>query len=449
MNHGERLSAVGVGLGLALAPLLRLVRPDLGGQLSERRAAAEDLIRWGGARPRGPLIWLHGASAGELLGAAPTIDVLRARRDFGLLVTHFSPSGRLALKRLAPDHAGYPSPDRAAECDAALAALRPDLLLFAKLDVWPGLAAAAARAEVPRALINGTVRDGSRRLRALSRRLFREAYSGLGLVGAASSDDAVRLEALGARPEAIEVTGDAAFDLALDRANRAREPEGARARFDRALPGLPPRGRRLIAGSTWPDDERALLGALASLPTSDEGRLRWQVVIVPHQPTEARVRDLVGACRARGEPVERWSRLTGAAGRENPSAPDVPISSGFPGHGIIVFDEVGLLAELYTAGDIAFVGGGLGGTGLHNVLEPAAAGLAVLFGGRHDRADAHALEAAGGGVACTPEDLVTRLTELGAESSGAEMGAAARAYVERGAGAAKRTADLLERIWST
>ncbi len=445
VNAGARLTEAAVGVALAAEPLLRRARPDIARAVAARRRATAELAAWGRGREPGPLVWLHGASAGELLGAAPTIRALRGSRfgspggsRFGspggararLVVTHGSPSGRAALAWLDPDHAGPPPLDRARDCDAVFAAVRPGLLLFAKLDVWPGLVAAAARAGVPAALINGTVRDASRRSGALARRLFRASYARLEAVGAASPEDARRLEALGVWPDALAVTGDAAFDLALERADRART-DGAAVSFRAALGAAAGAALRLVAGSTWPADERALLNAAAAVRRG--GGRGWQLVIAPHEPTAAHVDALVASCTARGERVIRWSTIGGAA-----AGPDASV---------IVFDEVGRLAELYAAGDAAYVGGGLGGTGLHNVLEPAAAGLPVVFGPRHDRADARALAAAGGGLVSPAGALADTLTGLAHPPRRRRHARAARAFVEAGAGAAARTVDLLRPLW--
>ena len=429
MSAGAWLSGAASRLAPAAVPVLRRVRPDVARALEGRLGAAAELVAWGRRRAPGPLVWLHGASAGELLGAAPAVRALRAAGGGALLATHGSPSGRAALPWLDADHAGFLPLDRRRDCDAALAALRPGLLVFAKLDVWPGLAAAAARAGVPTALINGTVRDGSRRSGRVARRLFRASYRGLDAVGAATPEDGRRLVALGVRADRLAVTGDAAFDLALERADRARA-DGSVAAFRTALGGSPGT-LRLIAGSTWPEDERALLDGVGA--AQREGGPDWQLVFAPHEPTAARVGELVAACAARGRQVVRWRQL-------GDSAPA-------PAGAVVVFDEVGRLAELYAAGDVAWVGGGLGGTGLHNVLEPAATGLPVLFGPRHDRADAAALEAAGGGLVRAAGALGGTLAGLADPRHRDRLGQAARAYVEARAGAAARTAGLLAPLW--
>ncbi len=439
MGVGARVVAAATRLALGLEPVLRRVRPAVGDTLPARRVAAAELAAWGRRRRPGPLVWLHGASAGELLGAAPAIRLLRARAGGGgdrrapqLLVTHFSPSGRAAIEHLDADYAGYPPLELPGDCRQAVGAVRPGLLLFAKLDVWPGLAAAAKRAGTPVALINGTVRSGSRRSAPVARRLFRGCYASLDIVGAATPPDARRLEALGVREERLEVTGDGSFDLALERADNAVR-SGAAAEFRRWL--SPPDGadrRRLIAGSTWPADESALLEAVAAPPAP--GPLPgWQMVIVPHDPSEQRVRSVAELCAARGRRAVRWS--------------EIAVPATLPADAIVIFDEAGRLAELYTSGDAAYVGGGIGGTGLHSVLEPAAAGLPVLFGPNHDRDDARGLQTAGGGLAAAATSLREALASMEAESVRSSVGQAARSYVEAGAGGAERTARLLSRIW--
>lgn len=434
MTLGERASAAAAGLAQLAAPAIRWARPEVGEQIEVRAAAAGALEAWGReAGPGPPIVWLHGASAGELLGTVPAIEALRARRDLRLVVTHFSPSGEAALPFLEPDFAGYPPLELRGHCERAVDAVRPAVLLFAKLDVWPGLTAATTRAEVPIALLNAVVRLGSGRLRPLARTLLESTYASLDRVGAASEEDAERLLELGVRAEALRVTGDAAFDLAAARAERAREPGGWTERFEARLPPRPSGGGlRLVAGSTWPADEEALLDALQALPRTAEGRFRWQLVVAPHRPGDAHVRRMLASCRERGEPAARWSRLGDEA---EP-----------PAHGIVVFDEMGRLAELYTAADAAYVAGALGGTGLHNVLEPAAAGVPVLFGPHHDRREATELLREGAAIEATAEGLADAIARWGDREERRAAGRRGAAYVHERCGAGEASAELADEL---
>jgi len=252
-------------------------------------------------------------------------------------------------------------------------------------------------------------------------------------VGAASEEDAERLAKLGVRADAMRVTGDASFDLARTRADAARASGGEAEVLEGALPARPDGGARLIAGSTWPADETALIEALearGARSASSAGRLGWQVVIAPHEPSDVHVRRLLGECRRRGHPVGRWSRPEEIA--------------TLPAHGIVVFDEVGRLAELYTAGDAAYVGGGLEGAGVHNVLEPAAAGVPILVGTEHDRREALDLVREGGASARLPAGFGGWLADMADPARRAVAGGLASAYVEANTGAAIATAELLE-----
>ena len=145
-------------------------------------------------------------------------------------------------------------------------------------------------------------------------------------------------------------------------------------RFGRGAPTL-------VAGSTWPEDEAVLLGAFASVRATHPGA---RLVLVPHEPTE---RHLVGA--------ERTAARLGVPPPRRMSQAQEPAP-------LLLVDRVGVLARLYGAGTMAYVGGGFGGAGLHSVLEPAAWGLPVCFGPRwKESRDAAALLQAGAARALT------------------------------------------------
>jgi len=237
-----------------------------------RKAAGDAIRAWAAEhRPRPtragegegepPLVWLHGASAGELAGAAPIVSHLRERLPgMQLAVTYSSPSGESVAARLEPDYRGFVPLDLLGHTAPAVAALGPAALVYAKHDVWPNLTAAAVAHGVPVGLVNATVRPGSGRLRRPGRTVLRRAYAAIDAVGAVTEADRSRLEELGVRPEVIEVTGDASFDQAQARLRGVDE---------RPL-RLPPRvsgGLRLIAGSTWPEDEAFLVEAVSDLAT--------------------------------------------------------------------------------------------------------------------------------------------------------------------------------------
>lgn len=393
-----------------------------------RESAAADLCAWAdGADAAGPVLWLHGASAGELAGAAPLVADLRRRLPaLRLVVTYSSPSGRPAAERLEPAYHGFIPLDLRRHTDRAMNAVQPAALVYAKYDVWPNLTSSARAAAVPVVLVNATVRSESRRLRHPGRAVLAGAYRSLSAVGAVSEEDRSRLEALGARREVITVTGDAAIDQALARLGRAR---GRPLRLPARAPGVV----RLIGGSTWAEDDAVLVEAVADLHSVE-------LVLVPHEPSP----DTVGRIRAR---IELRMRTSPRLFSELDSS-SVPAAQPGVAPPPLIVDTVGMLAELYGEGDLAYVGGGLAGKGLHSVVEPAAAGLPVLFGARHDRWEADGLLRAGAAREVEATTLYATVVSLLDPERRRRMGRAAKAWVQSHAGSGRAGADLVASLLS-
>jgi 3-deoxy-D-manno-octulosonic-acid transferase len=428
-----------IRLGWALAPALAPGRPKLAQGLAARDAVLDRLRAWSRAHrdPRRPLLWVHAASVGEGLQAEVVLQRLRAAHpDWQIAYTHFSPSAEELARRMPADIAEYLPGDRRADVDAALDALKPSALVFCKLDLWPELATRAARRGVAVGIIAATVSPVSGRSRWPSRTLLRPGYRIVQRAGAVSDDDASRLAELGVPAGNIEVTGDPRFDSALSRARSIRQ--------DDPLLLLGKGASTLVAGSTWGEDEQPLLVAFAAVRAA---RSDVRLILVPHEPTPEHLDRLDATARAIGlEPPQRFS------------------AGGEPG-GLIVIDRVGILATLYAAGRIAFVGGGFGKAGLHSVLEPAACGLPVIFGPawKSSREAGDLLARRGGAVVSVdfPDwlDLDSLTTGGGASPLAAiwlamlrnpaharAAGKRALEYVEAGVGAAALNAGLVERL---
>jgi 3-deoxy-D-manno-octulosonic-acid transferase len=186
-----------------------------------------------------------------------------------------------------------------------------------------------------------------------------------------------------------------------------------------------------VAGSTWPADETVLLDAFARVHARHpEARL----ILVPHEPTPDHLAK-----------VERETVRRGLSTPVRLSAATAPVQ-------LLLVDRVGVLAALYGAGTMAYVGGGFGRAGLHSVLEPAAWGLPVIFGPRWRQSrDADCLLKAGAAEALPepgardPADVLQQRWEdwIVNESNRRIQGRRARAIVEEGLGAADRTAAWL------
>ena len=428
MTSVPLLYRLAVGLAHRTAPLLARGGPELARGIAGRRDAHGELAAWGERRdPARPTAWFHAPSVGEALQAGAVILALRDRRP-GLQIafTHFSPSAEGIAASLGADVGAYLPWDEAGPVRRALDGVRPDLLVFTKTEVWPVLVDEAAGRGIPAALVGGVVPPGAGRMRWPARALLRSTWSRLSLACAVTEEDARRLVRLGVPEGAVRVTGDPGIDSATRRAGEA----------DPAAPWLAPFHEdprpTVVAGSTWPEDEAVLLPALAEVRRVVPN---LRLVLVPHEPTA----DVVGGLLL---------RLQGLGWKSRPlSAVE---SRGTPGDAAaVVVDRVGVLADLYTTASVAYVGGGFGRYGLHSVLEPAAAGVPVAFGPRHERAPAAAglLAVGAARTARNAAELAAILAEW-LTDSGAKNDAARQAigYIVSHRGSAGRTAVLLDAL---
>jgi 3-deoxy-D-manno-octulosonic-acid transferase len=397
-------------------------RPKLRAGLEGRRGLQARLAVFGGAHA-GRCVWLHSASVGEYEQARPLAALLGERRpDLAVLQTFFSPSGYEYARRLgeAP-HIEYLPEDTHAAVTAAVAAVRPQALVFFKFDLWPNLVAAAARARVPILLFDATLQPRSWRSRWPARALYRDLYRRLDVVSAVSAADAARFRALVPEHPGLHADGDTRFDQVVRRRRAAR-----RAGVAPALVSTP-RPFTLVAGSTWPADEAALLPCWRDVVATG---IPSRLILVPHEPTPDHLATAEAALSRLGLESVRYSQL-GDACRA----------------GIVVVDRVGILAELYETGDAAYVGGAFT-TGVHSVLEPAIMGIPVLFGPRHDNSPEAGmlLDAGAARVVRSGVDFTAALRDLVSDAAGRRrMGEQARALVEANLGASERCFRHLER----
>lgn len=391
--------------GLALRPGWRI---GLGERLGRPPEGAVT-----GQRP----LWVHAASAGEVLAAS--VLVARWQREGRpLYASATSPTGRALWASRFPDLASGLAPLDHPWCvDRALDAVAPRALVLVETELWPVWIAASARRGIPVVLVSGRLsRRSFDRLRLL-RAFWRRTLGRLAAVGAASAADARRFAELGVPPARLRTVG----DLKLDAGEAPPAPDPA---LRAALAG----GPVWVAGSTHAGEERALADALER---ADAAGLRPRLVVAPRRLE--RLEAVEREWGARGRKVRRRSRLG-----------DTPLAPGE----VLLIDTMGELASLYGLADVAFVGGTLAPVGGHNLVEPVAAGVPVLHGPHVEKVASAAGILARAGAARTVADadelgrvLVEWLRDPGPPRRGALRG---RELLAREAGSAERSSALVE-----
>ncbi len=358
-----------------------------------------------------PVIWLHCASLGEFEQGRPVLEALReAYPGHAFLLTFFSPSGYEVRKDYpGADYIFYLPHDTPENARRFVAATKPVLALMVKYDLWLYYLQALQISGIPVVLFAArfTPKQGyfkwygavqREMLRLLSHIFVQDETSRKLLTETGFSN--------------VSVAGDTRFDRVAEAAEKAVEiPE-----IQRFSGGAP----LLIAGSTWPQDEALLEAVWAEMSPN------WKLVIVPHEVEESHLQKIE---RLFEGTITRWS--TGA----NPASQ------------VLLVDTVGMLLQLYQSAAIAYVGGGFGKAGIHNVLEPAAMGAPVVHGPVfHQFLEAQGLIDAGGAVVIQDAETLQKalLFWMQNKATHAQAGEAARKFVEANTGATKTIVSFLE-----
>ncbi len=393
--------------------------------LSARRGLLDRYAEWAGVNRdlARPLLWVHAPSVGEGLQALPVIQRYKSRHpDTQIVYTFFSPSAERFATTVGADFTDYLPFDTGESAKRALDILKPTAIIFSKLDVWPVLVEHAVAAGVKTALLSATVPESSRRRSSVALLALRDAYRSLDTVGAIAPGDAQRLLEMGVCSDRMTVTGDTRYDQVWAKANTPSERRDEMvARYGDPRPTL-------VAGSTWPSDEKRLLPAWLQLRRLVPNA---RLIIAPHELTPSK---LAAVEKWAAESSLRLSRTRDTNSRESE---------------VILVDEYGILADLYAVANAAYVGGGFHHVGLHSLLEPAAYGAPVLIGPMHmDNRDAGLLVNGGGAVRCAgPGDISARLQVwFNNDAVLGKASASARRVVEAGIGAADRSTELLESL---
>jgi 3-deoxy-D-manno-octulosonic-acid transferase len=312
-------------------------------RLRERRG--ESRIK----RPEGPLVWLHGASVGELASVLPLIDRIRARRISMLVTTGTVTSGGLAEQRLPRGviHQFIPL-DIPRFVRRFLGHWRPDLALFVESELWPNMMIEASARGIPMVLVNARLSKNSfERWRRLPNSIA-DLLGRLDLCLPGTSSDAVRLSELGASN--VVTTGNLKLDVPAPPADPA-----ALTSLQDAIAGRPV----IAAASTHAGEEGVVIDVHNRLRTNFPGLL---TLIAPRHPERgpavaeiATAAGLGAALRSRGELPKRTTQ-------------------------IYVADTVGELGLIYRLAPAVFIGGSLVKHGGQNPIEAAKLRTAVLHG---------------------------------------------------------------------
>ncbi|MBC9934773.1 3-deoxy-D-manno-octulosonic acid transferase [Chitinophaga qingshengii] len=297
------------------------------------------------------LIWVHAASLGEFEQGRPVLEALRRQYPaYKILLTFFSPSGYEVRKDYpGADYVCYLPLDTRRNARDFMDIARPHLAIFIKYEFWYHFLTELYTRKIPVLLVSGIFRESQSFFKGYGG-MFRRLLQQLTHVFVQNESSLRLLQGIGI--QTASVSGDTRFDrVAALLTEQASLPLAAQ---------FAGNSRLLVAGSTWPEDEQLLASWWKQ--TRREG---LKLVLAPHEIQESHIRQIQGLFPE----AVTWSALkTGATASD-----------------VLIIDNVGMLTTLYRYAHIAYVGGGFGKDGIHNVLEPAVYSKPVIIGPEYSK----------------------------------------------------------------
>ncbi len=360
------------------------------------------------------LIWMHCASLGEFEQGRPLLEELKIKNEgLKIVLTFFSPSGYEVMKNYkGADHVFYLPMDSAFNSKRFLDILNPSLVLWVKYEYWFYYLQELHRRNIPTVLVSGIFRQNQPFFTWYGA-IWRKMLGSFTHFFVQNEESKDLLKTIGFTNN-VSVNGDTRFDRVLEIANTF-EPLPLIEEFCGD-------SKVIVAGSTWEEDEIELLHFVKAHP-------EIKFIIAPHEIDEENLNDV----KLEFKNSIFLSQL--AADDRRPTS------------NVLIIDNIGMLSRLYKYATIAYVGGGFGDDGVHNVLEAAVYGKPVVFGPVYEKyEEATGLVNAEGGISINGplklEGILNALLNDGGERK--RRGVAAENYVLAHSGASQKIIRFIQ-----
>lgn len=326
-------------------------------------------------------IWVHCASLGEFEQGRPIIEEIKKKfPDYKIILSFFSPSGYEIRKNYElADAVVYLPIDTSENAKEFIRLSNPRLAIFVKYEFWKNYFSSLSEKKIPLYIVSANFRETHIFFKSWGgffKKILRDVT--FFFVQKNASKDLLNRHEF----ENVMVAGDTRFDRVTTIASQRKELPLVKKFSSGSFV--------LVAGSTWPEDENHLLGALQRMHGQNK---EIKLIIAPHEIKTAKIDSIekILGSYLRNEEIVKYSELN----ENNVSEARC-----------IIVDNIGMLSSLYYYASIAYVGGAFG-KGLHNILEAAAAGIPVIFGPYHSKfPEAQELINTRGGISVTgTEDL--------------------------------------------
>ena len=298
-------------------------------------------------KPEDKTIWFHAASLGEFEQGLPVMEKIKFQYpNHKIIVTFFSPSGYEVRKNnTIADVTVYLPLDTKSNAQKFLKLVHPDLVFFIKYEFWPNYLNELKKMNSKTYLISGIFRENQAFFKWYGG-FYRNALKTFDYFFVQNESSKKLLQNLGFNN--VKISGDTRFDRVvsiLERDNSLAFIEQFKNKIT-----------TIVIGSSWPKDESLLVNYI------NQTHENIKFIIAPHNIKSEQIQELKKS-------IVKKTILFSEKESQDLSNYDV-----------LIVDTIGILTKIYSYADIAYVGGGFGNPGVHNILEPATFGIPIIVG---------------------------------------------------------------------
>ena len=351
-----------VSFALQLLKIVALFNPKIKLFVSGRKTVFATLASK--INPSDKTIWFHAASLGEYEQGLPVIEKIKEKfPNHKIILTFFSPSGfEVRKKNTIADVTIYLPLDTQSNAKKFIALAHPEMAFFIKYEYWPNYLNELRKGSIKTYLISGIFRKNQLFFKWYGG-FYRNALETFDHFFVQNGQSKELLKQLG--KSNVTVSGDTRFDRVAAILEKDNTLDFIAQFKNQTL--------TVVAGSSWPKDEHLLVDFINTT------RHRVKFILAPHNIKAEQIQQLKNS-------ISKKTVLYSEMKDKNLADFEV-----------FIIDTIGILTKIYSYADIAYVGGGFGNPGVHNILEPATFGVPIIIGANYSHfAEATALVNMGG-----------------------------------------------------
>jgi len=292
-------------------------------------------------------IWFHAASLGEYEQGLPVMEKIKIEfPNHKIVVTFFSPSGYEVRKNNSiADACVYLPFDTKSNAQKFLKLVHPDLVFFIKYEYWPNYLNELKKLNIKTYLISGIFRKNQAFFQWYGG-FYRNALKAFDYFFVQNESSKLLLQKLGFNN--VKISGDTRFDRVVSILERDNSLDFIKQFKNNTI--------TIVIGSSWPKDESLLVNYI------NQTNEKVKFIIAPHNIKVEQIQELKNS-------ITKKTVLFSE--KEN---------TDLSNYDVLIVDTIGILTKIYSYAEIAYVGGGFGNPGIHNILEPATFGIPIIVG---------------------------------------------------------------------